>query len=361
MLGKLRVALAPPLPERFHASLAVTTRGLTTRLLPIPAGAVEASLDLVDGVIRLSATAGRIETIDLVPARPIAGIWSQFREVLKDLGVKVDLWDKPQELADVTPFSLDERPRDYDPALGVSWLALTTEIHAMFEEWRSPFFGRSGVNFWWGGFDISVALYNGRHAIPRPGSNYLMRYDLDAEHLTIGFWPGDRGHDPMFFAYLVPEPANCAAYPCRQPHGHPRWKSGSSRTRRCAPVPIAAAFSGGSWTRPTARPAISPVGTWLPAPTWFPHPRLGPGQPRRRRVSLQAQRLAAPARTGEVVRRPPRKRYVVPSADALARLGGWVALPARTLGRISGRPGWVGPRPLPRSLGELWARWRRPS
>jgi hypothetical protein len=217
MLGKLRVALAPPLPEWFHASLAVTTRGLTTRLLPIPAGAVEASLDLVEGVIRLSATAGRIETIDLVPARPIAAIWSQFREVLKDLGVKVDLWDKPQELADVTPFSLDERPRDYDPALGASWLALITEIHAMFEEWRSPFFGRSGVNFWWGGFDISVALYNGRHAIPRPGSNYLMRYDLDAEHLTIGFWAGDGGHDPMFFAYLVPEPANCAAYPMEVP------------------------------------------------------------------------------------------------------------------------------------------------
>ena len=213
MLGKLRIALAPPLPEWFHASLALTPRGLSTRLLAIEAGAIEASLDLVDGVIRLSATDGRVRAIGLVPARPVTAIWTDLRTSLDELDVAVDLWDKPQERVDETPFSLDERVRDYDPALAAGWLALMTEIHATFEAWRSPFFGRSGVNFWWGGFDMTVALYNGRHATPRPGSNYIMRYDLDAEHLTIGFWPGDDNNEPMFFSYLVPEPPDCPAYP----------------------------------------------------------------------------------------------------------------------------------------------------
>jgi len=212
MLGKLRVTLAPPLPEWFHASLAVTPRGLTTRLLPIPAGALEASLDVVDGVMRLSAGDGRVESIDVTPARPIASIWRDLLATLGELGAQVDLWDKPQELADITPFSRDERGRDYDPALATGWLSLVTEIDALFEAWRSPFFGRSGVNFWWGGFDITVALYNGRHATPRSGSNYIMRNELDAEHLTIGFWPGDDGNKPMFFSYLVPEPPDCPAY-----------------------------------------------------------------------------------------------------------------------------------------------------
>jgi hypothetical protein len=217
MLGKVRVALAPPLPEWFHASLGLTPRGLTTRLLPGPAGAIEASLDLDDGVLRLSASGGRNETIPVAPGRPISAIWRDLGQVLEELGVSVDLWDKPQERADVTPFSIDDRARDYDPVLGARWLALITDVQAMFEVWRSPFFGRSGVNFWWGGFDITVALYNGRHAIPRPGSNYLMRYDLDAEHLTIGFWPGDDDNEPMFFSYLVPEPANCPVYPMDVP------------------------------------------------------------------------------------------------------------------------------------------------
>ena len=212
MLGKLRLALAPPLPQWGHASLALTPRGLTTRLMPIPHGALEGSLDTVDGVLRLSATGGHVRTVDLVPARPIAQVWSDLTAALEDLGLSVDLWDKPQEQVDVMPFSLDDRTRDYDPALGARWLALITDVHALFDAWRSPFFGRSGVNFWWGGFDITVALYNGRHATPPAGSNYLMRHDLDAEHLTVGFWPGNDEHDPMFFGYLVPQPPNCAAY-----------------------------------------------------------------------------------------------------------------------------------------------------
>ena len=39
-----------------------------------------------------------------------------------------------------------------------------------------------------------------------------MRYDLDAEHLAVGFWPGDADADARFFGYLVPEPPGCAAY-----------------------------------------------------------------------------------------------------------------------------------------------------
>ena len=219
MLGKLRVALAPPLPEWFHTPLDLTPRGLTTRALPIPGASLEASLDLVDGVLRLSASGGRVAAVELSPARPIATVWTEYRAALAALGANADMWDKPQELADVTPFSADDRPRDFDPELAGAWLKLLTDVHSLFMGWRSPFFGRSGVNFWWGGFDLTVSLYNGHHAVPRPGSNYIMRHDLDAEHLTIGFWPGDDANEPMFFAYLVPEPAECAAYPFEHASG----------------------------------------------------------------------------------------------------------------------------------------------
>jgi len=213
MLGKLRLALAAPLPGWSHASLALTPRGLTTRSLPAENGSVEATLDLVDSVIRVSSSDGQIRTVELVPGRPVAEIWSGFRGALGDLGIDVDLPDKPQERADVTPFSEDRRGRTYDGALAAGWFALLTELNAMFDEFRSPFFGRSNVGFWWGGFDLSVVLFNGRHATPRAGSNYILRYDHDAEHLSFGFWPGDDDHEAMFFAYVVPEPIECAQYP----------------------------------------------------------------------------------------------------------------------------------------------------
>src|SRR5262245_3419800 len=105
MIGKVRLALAPPLPEWSHAALALTPRGLTTRALPWRSGSVEASLDVVDGVIRLASSDGRAPTIAVAPARPIADIWSDLGRALDELGIDADLWDKPQERVDAMPFS----------------------------------------------------------------------------------------------------------------------------------------------------------------------------------------------------------------------------------------------------------------
>ena len=224
MLGKLRLGLAPPLPEWHHTPLALTPRGLTTGWLPTRGGAVEASLDIVAREITITTTSGDERAISLFPARPIADVWSEFERLLAELGVPVELWDKPQEQTDVMPFAQDHRSRDYVPELARGWLAVLTEVQTVFDTWRSPFFGRSGVQFWWGGFDMTVTLFNGRHATPPPKGNYIQRYDLDAEHLTVGFWPGDESDVARFFGYVVPEPPGCVNYKL----GHPSasWAPG---------------------------------------------------------------------------------------------------------------------------------------
>lgn len=213
MLGKLRVALAAPLPEWGHTSLALTPRGLTTGAIPYGQGSLDATLDIIDQLVRITSSTGETRTLGLMPARSIADLWASFTGTLRELGIRAELWDKPQERKDVTPFSQDIRPRAFAPELGRSWFAVLTELQGVFDEWRAPFFGRSTVSFWWGSFDFTVVLFNGRHAAPRQGSDYIMRYDLDAEHLSAGFWPGDHRHEPTFYAYLVPEPPNCAVFP----------------------------------------------------------------------------------------------------------------------------------------------------
>jgi hypothetical protein len=66
------------------------------------------------------------------------------------------------------------------------------------------------VQFWWGSFDLSVLAFSGKQSTPPPGANYIMRYDLDAEHLACGFWPGgDASPEPMFYAYMYPQPPGC--------------------------------------------------------------------------------------------------------------------------------------------------------
>jgi hypothetical protein len=213
MLGKLKVALAPPLPEWAHTSLDLTARGLTTGVVSFDGGSVEATLDVIDGAIRLITSDGRTHAIALLQAKPIAELWGWYTRTLAALGITVQLWDKPQERRDTTPMAQDDRPRSFNPDLASSWFALLTDLRGIFDDWRSTFFGRTTLSFWWGSFDFTVALYNGRHGVPRAGSDYIMRFDLDAEHLSAGFWPGDKRHDAMFCAYLVPEPPNCAVFP----------------------------------------------------------------------------------------------------------------------------------------------------
>jgi hypothetical protein len=92
-------------------------------------------------------------------------------------------------------------------------------IDGAFEEFRSGFFGRSGVQFWWGSFDFCVLLVNGRH-LPAPDDRgFIMRYDLDAEQMNAGFWVGDdETPEAGFFAYIVPQPEGCELAPIEPPH-----------------------------------------------------------------------------------------------------------------------------------------------
>jgi hypothetical protein len=221
MMGKLRLALSPSLPEWSHASLVLGARGLTTGALPWGDRTVEAELDLHDGVLGVLTNDGSSRKLALLPSRPVAAIWREFTGALLDLGVEAPMWDNPQELADTTPLSQDHRERTWDPTAVAAWFEALTAVSNAFEEWRSAFFGRTSLGFWWGAFDLSVIAYSGRPATPRAGANFIMRYDLDAESLAIGFWPGDASHEALFYGYIVPEPPGCALLPLQAPG--PGW------------------------------------------------------------------------------------------------------------------------------------------
>ena len=53
----------------------------------------------------IAGSDGRSVTVPLAPDRCVADIWSDFLAALAGLDVALDLWEKPQEVADTTPFS----------------------------------------------------------------------------------------------------------------------------------------------------------------------------------------------------------------------------------------------------------------
>jgi hypothetical protein len=213
MLGKLRVALSPAQPNWMFTALFLTARGVTTGPLPWRERSVHASLDVFSSELLVELSDGSSQRVALVPARTIADVYAGLLAALKALGVEVTLSPIPQELADLTPLDADRRPAAYDPAAAQRWFNAVTATAGTFDAWRSHFFGRSGVQLWWGAFDVALLLFNGKHVAPPTDRGYLLRYDLDAEMMNVGLYPGDDKTGPFFYGYIFPQPENAPELP----------------------------------------------------------------------------------------------------------------------------------------------------
>ncbi len=212
MLGKLRLALSPALPNWMFTALHLNARGLTTGSMPWNSSAVEALIDVFDSAIVIRSSTGAERRIELVPARTIAEIFAAFGSALAALGVACRISPIPQEIADTTPFHADTQAPAYEPAAAQRWFRAVTSSAGIFDAWRSHFFGRSGIQLWWGAFDLALILFNGRH-FPAPADRgYLMKYDLDAELMNCGLYLGDENTPAFFYGYIFPQPSGAEAF-----------------------------------------------------------------------------------------------------------------------------------------------------
>ena len=213
MLGKLRVALSPAQPNWMFTALLLSARGVTTGPMPWRETAIEASFDAFASELIVSRSTGATKRIALVPARTVADIYAALQEVLEALDVSCTISPTPQELPDLTPLSEDRRATEYDPAAVQRWFAAVTASAGIFDEWRAHFFGRTGIQLWWGALDVSLMLFNGKHVTPPADRGYLLKYDLDAELFNVGLYPGDDTSAPFFYGYIFPQPAGAGTLP----------------------------------------------------------------------------------------------------------------------------------------------------
>jgi len=67
IVGKVRATLTPMEEDWGHAPLDVTVRGLNTSPIPHPNGVFDIDVDLIDHVLSVRTTEGRIDKIRLEP------------------------------------------------------------------------------------------------------------------------------------------------------------------------------------------------------------------------------------------------------------------------------------------------------
>jgi hypothetical protein len=219
IVGKVRMALTPPVNHWWHVPLYVTARGLATSPMPCGGRTVDIAFDFLADELRLDCSDGAGECIALRPMS-VAAFYREVMAALGRLGIEVSIWTTPCEVEDAIPFERDELHAAYDAdAARRFWRALVQADEVM-KAFRGRFLGKaSPVHFFWGSFDLAVTRFSGRRAPPHPGSAILpASVSCEAyshEVSSCGFWPGGAGIEPLFYAYAYPEPAGFRDAPVR--------------------------------------------------------------------------------------------------------------------------------------------------
>lgn len=208
MLGKVRLSLSPVQPTWMFTALYLTPRGLTTGSIPWRGSSFDVTIDVFDSEIVVTRSTGARAAIALVPVRPVAQVYRDLTSALETIGVDCFITPVPQEVPDTTPLDGDNRPAEYDPAAVIRWFQAATATGGVFEEWRSHFLGRTGLQVWWGALDVALLLFGGRKVTPPTDRGYIMKYDLDTELMNVGLYLGDEKTPPLFYGYIYPPPPN---------------------------------------------------------------------------------------------------------------------------------------------------------
>ncbi len=212
IVGKIRLTLGPWINHSWGVTLYVTSRGLTTSLIPYGTRAFEIEFDFIRHQLRITTAEGDERAIKLQP-QSVASFYREVMSKLRELGIEVQIGMRPNETLEAIPFDRDEKHAAYDPEYANRFWRVLLQADRVFKEFRSHFCGKcSPVHFFWGSFDLAVTRFSGRPAPAHPGGiphlpDAIAREAYSQEVSSLGFWPGnDQIPTALFYSYAYPSP-----------------------------------------------------------------------------------------------------------------------------------------------------------
>jgi hypothetical protein len=231
IVGKVKLALAPPRNHWWHVTLRVTPCGLTTGPVPHRNGAFAIDFDFVRHGVDVRTARGERAGFALRDGTSVAAFHAQLLALLHGFGVRPALRARPYDVAFARqPFARDEQHASYDAAAAATFATILTWVGGELERFAGRFDGKSSpVHFFWHGFDLALTRFSGRRAAPIDGANAVTRAAYSHEVASFGFWPGDADMPaPAFYGYAAPVPAGLREQPL--PRGA-KWLAGTGQAR----------------------------------------------------------------------------------------------------------------------------------
>lgn len=207
MLGKLKLT-TPFEPHWANVGLWLTSRGLTTGLIPHGIGCFSIDLNIVDHEIRCLSTWGDNKTFPL-KSMSVAEFYRKLFDLLLSMRVDIRINEQPQEIPNPVPFSQDKVECNYDPNLANAWWRILISSYRVMQRYHAKFTGRTPpIALMWGTFDLRDARYLGT-TVPTTGINadYIRRNAMDAAQVETGWWSGNEAYQkPAYFSFIYPQP-----------------------------------------------------------------------------------------------------------------------------------------------------------
>jgi len=219
IVGKTRLALAPPENHWWQVAQYITSRGLTTSPIPYGQRTFEVEFDFMNHKLRVTTSDGGEAALPLAP-RSVADFYREYTQLLQSLGLDVKIWPVPVEVENSIRFPDDRTHASYDAEWASRVWRAMVQADRVLKRFRGRYLGKaSPVHFFWGSFDLAATRFSGRRAPPHPGGapnlgNWVMQEAYSHECSSAGFWPGGGPiPEPVFYAYAYPEPEGFRRYP----------------------------------------------------------------------------------------------------------------------------------------------------
>jgi hypothetical protein len=206
VVGKVALALAPPINHCWGTALRVTARGVSTHPLPHGRRTFTMEFDFVQHRLVILTSDGETRSLPLAPMS-VADFYRKVMATLQDMSLPVKIWPMPVEIPDPIRFDQDVQHHSYVAEQANRFWRILVQVERVFNASRARFVGKgSPVNFWWGSFDLAVTRFSGRAAPPREGPAF-MRDAYSHEVISHGFWPGSGSVlETAFYGYAAPPP-----------------------------------------------------------------------------------------------------------------------------------------------------------
>jgi Family of unknown function (DUF5996) len=208
IIGKIRLALFPPLNHWWHVSLYLSPRGLTTRTIPYRLSSFEIELDLINHIVVVSTSNGLQKSFAVYDGLTVADFYKKLFAILSELEIYVEIKALPYKVSSIEAFETNFKNFSYNKEFVERFMNILIVVNGIFEEFRGKFTGKSTpVHLFWHSFDLALTRFSGKRAHKQEGFGMVDREAYSHEVISFGFWAGDDNFPaPAFYSYTYPEP-----------------------------------------------------------------------------------------------------------------------------------------------------------